>query len=91
MEDRELYEHINDILVEHGIQAGADMVSKAFYASGIWYWSGVSSTPSFPPRLECHREWLSRLTSGKADEVRLYMTRATSLAYRYLRKKCRIR
>lgn len=91
MEDSELYQYLNDIVVEHGVQAGPELIQKAFFALGIWNWSGASETPVFPPSLERHREWLETITPGRADKIRQYLVFASSLAYRYLRKKRRAR
>jgi hypothetical protein len=91
MEDYQLYQYLNDIVVEHGVQAGPKMIQDAFFALDIWHWSGASGTPAFPARLECHREWLRTLTPGRAEKIRQYMVFATALAYRYLRKKRRAR
>jgi len=91
MEDSYIYDNVNNIIVSYGVQSGPEMLRRAFYALGTLQYPGVVKVHTFPARLECHREWLKRLHAYKAEEILLYCERATSLAYRYLRKKNRAR
>ena len=75
---------VNDVVITHGVQKGYWLLRQAL--SSLNKIQG-RDTDKFPPELDDCRWWMDRLLVGEAEELCQYCANASSLAYRYLRKK----
>ena len=77
------YRQVNNIVVQFGCQRGETLIRQAFIA--LKKISGP--TTEFPIQLEAHRQWMDECLVGTAKNLVEYAYHASSLAYRYIRKK----
>ncbi len=77
-------ERVNSIIVMYGVQKGPELINQALANLQKIQWGRGEK---FPAELDEDRWWMDQLLVGEAEDVRHYGCLASSLAYRYLRKK----
>jgi len=79
-----IHAQVNDILLQHGVQKGPNIIH-----TGLEALKKVirCRDKQFPVELESERWWMVQLNNYEATDLLDYVRDATSLAYRYLRKK----
>jgi len=84
--DRDCLNHknVNNIIMAHGVQKGIQLLFDAFGAhKKVDYVGGVV----FPTKLSSYAGWVIGLSCNEASDLLEYARHASSLAYRYRRKK----